>query len=75
MRNRNTRMNDVESLIEAYAVGNKELIGWDRVIKRTTKEELNDYLFNIGCEMVYGTKREIIKQLAYKTCGLEVEVA
>ncbi len=68
MRDRNTRMNDVESLIEAYAVGNQSLKGWERVVKRTSKEELNDYLTAIGCEKVYGTKIEIIKQLADKTC-------
>lgn len=61
-------MDDIEKLIEAYSVGNKLLIGWDSVIKRTTKEELNDYFKNIGCDYMYGTKRDMIKQLSNVCC-------
>lgn len=56
--------NDIESLVEAYIVGNKLLIGWERVLKRTTKAELNSYLVDMGGKVVYGNKKEIIKQLA-----------
>jgi hypothetical protein len=68
MRNKNTRMNDIEQLIEAYSVGNKLLLGWETVIKRTTKSELNDYSIGIGCEPLYGTKKEMIKQLSNLCC-------
>jgi|SaaInlLV_10m_DNA_3_1039740.scaffolds.fasta_scaffold98828_1 hypothetical protein len=68
MRNRQIRMNDIEKLIEAYSVGNKLLLGWDNIINRTSKEELNDYSKGIGCDFMYGTKKDMIKQLSNLCC-------
>ncbi|EHP29374.1 hypothetical protein SMGD1_0847 [Sulfurimonas gotlandica GD1] len=71
MRSRKKRIDDIENLIEAYAVGNPLLIGWEKVLKRTTKAEFNDYIKGIGCDQITGDKRELITHLAKLTCPSE----
>jgi hypothetical protein len=59
-------MDQIESLIIEYINGNQLFLRCEKCLSYITKSDLNQYLRNIGCDTLYGNKKEIIKQLANK---------